>query len=125
MANEYAGEWTKRNNARWQAERLRAAIEPRFAAMSRAAKVAIKEMFPAYGWPGGYPVIYYDHEGSVLCPDCAKAEYIAEGTPFVGDIYYEGPDEQCCNCNSALPSAYGDPAAQTENTDAMLLGNML
>jgi hypothetical protein len=77
--------------------------------MQRAATVAIKGLFPPYAWPGGYQIVYYDREGSVLCPACAKAEYVAEGTKFTGDIYYEGPDEVCCNCNAAIPSAYGDP----------------
>jgi hypothetical protein len=112
---EYAaGDWTKRYNARWQAERLRNEIEPKFRAMERRAKVAIKGMFEPYAWPGGYQMVYIDQEEGLLCPDCAKAEYIEQGTKFTGDIYYEGPTMYCENCNRALPSAYGDPDATEE-----------
>ena len=65
---------------------------------------------PAYAWPGGYPIVYYTSSGDVLCPTCAATD----DEQTTGDIFYEGPPEHCCNCNSEIASAYGDPAAEEE-----------
>jgi hypothetical protein len=93
------------------------AVRDGLARLGRAVRVARKGLFYPYAWPGGYQMVYYDREGNTLCPDCAKAEYIEQGTKFTGDIYYEGPDEQCENCYCAIPSAYGDPDAPDDETE--------
>ena len=76
--------------------------------------------FPAYAWPGGYPVIYVCTDGGTLCPKCAREDGEApthddgsrndSGWGIVGsDIHYEGPPEVCDHCGTAVESAYGDP----------------
>lgn len=85
-------------------------------------KRAIREPF---AWPGGYPVYTVMADGELLCPDCAKANF----TQIARDTYsrwgsswraagagvkWEGPAENCCHCNKALPSAYGDDEECTE-----------
>lgn len=57
---------------------------------------------------GGYPLRYFDEEGSELCATCASdpdanvpAEYF--------DVFYEGPAFQCADCGTTIESAYGDP----------------
>lgn len=77
--------------------------------------------FPAVAWPGGYPIIYLMEDGEVICPDCANLDdAYAEEDPspedpdpqwhIVGsDVYWEGPDLHCANCNKPIESAYGDP----------------
>lgn len=67
----------------------------------------------------GYPVIYLDKEGNVLCASCATDEL--KGTdpsrvPVVYDTFWEGPNEHCEGCNCEIGSAYGDPwAEETED----------
>ncbi len=74
---------------------------------------------PAYAWPGGYPVYYLAADNGVLCPKCAN-DYKPERDneeqlkPVAGDVYYEGPNMQCENCNAEIESAYGDPAGPQE-----------
>ena len=71
---------------------------------------------PAYVWPGGYPLIYYDRSGFFLCASCAeklwKAEDADDDKPTGADVYYEGATEFCANCNKEIASAYGDPDVQ-------------
>lgn len=63
---------------------------------------------PAYAWPGGYTIIYWDKHGSTFCADCANQDDCSE--PIVdGDIYYEGPVILCDGCNCEIESAYGNP----------------
>ena len=31
-----------------------------------------------YAWPGGYPIVYVDERGKLLCPECATHELWAE-----------------------------------------------
>jgi len=93
---------------------------------------------PAYAWPGGYPIVYYDNDGSPLCASCASealAEFLklrkesATGRfgpmlydyysdlPQYSDIFYEGPTVFCAECNEEMESAYGDPWAEEEDND--------
>lgn len=73
--------------------------------------------FPAYAWPGGYPIIYIANDGETVCADCmndpSNADWAFDKDSHdrvVGwDIYYEGPPEHCVNCNAEIESAYGDP----------------
>jgi hypothetical protein len=72
---------------------------------------------PAYAWPGGYPIVYMPEDNGILCPKCAN-EYIPERDnqgqlqPVAYFVHYEGPAEQCENCNALIDSAYGDPDAE-------------
>ena len=71
--------------------------------------------YPAYAWPGGYPMYYLASEGAVLCPTCANDPDTAdlEVRPCV---YWEGPSFECDGCDRAIESAYGDP--EEEDADA-------
>lgn len=67
------------------------------------------DTLPAYVWPGGYPVLYYDSDFAILCPNCAN-KWIDYSTDLIAtDVYYEGPPEVCQNCYTEIESAYGDP----------------
>lgn len=75
----------------------------------------------AFAWPGGYPIFYLDGDNSTLCPDCAnKADQDPDEfenfKPVAGDVYYEGPDLFCDQCNAVIESAYGDPAMEVTFT---------
>lgn len=67
--------------------------------------------FPAFAWPGGYPIIYLDHDNEVLCADCATKER-ADVEAY--DVFYEGAPVYCAECNVEIESAYGDPEADNE-----------
>ena len=74
---------------------------------------------PAYAGPGGYPILYVDKCGNVLCPDCANRE-VDPSQEFVGySIFYEGKPEKCEDCGKEIASAYGDPDAGEEGDDAV------
>jgi len=64
---------------------------------------------PAFAWPGGYTIVYYDADNEVLCATCANKgeEY---SSPVVAcDLYDEGPNLYCCDCSTTMRSSYGDP----------------
>lgn len=79
--------------------------------------------FPAYAWPGGYPIIYVMADGGIICPDCANgkngsiaSDKLDPDCPddrqwhIVGmDVHYEGAPETCAHCNAQIESAYGIP----------------
>ena len=70
--------------------------------------------FPAYAWPGGYTLLYLDRENSTLCADCATTsaddpDEVPQFKPVACDVYYEGPNLYCDQCNAVIESAYGDP----------------
>lgn len=61
---------------------------------------------PEFGWPGGYPLLYTDVDGAILCAKCAsKANISQEVTGWF--IHYEGEPEQCEDCNKFIESAHG------------------
>jgi hypothetical protein len=69
---------------------------------------------PAYAWPGGYPIVYLAKDNGILCPTCANAytpdrDNQDQLEPVAYFVHYEGPAEQCENCNATIESAYGDP----------------
>lgn len=74
--------------------------------------------FPAYAWPGGYPVMYLTKDDSIICPDCAnmaEREGLTDDPEWYivdYDIHYEGPPHYCDNCGAEIESAYGDPYAE-------------
>lgn len=71
----------------------------------------------SYTLLGGYPVLYVDRNGDVVCPDCANLfesdpEWRHEwedNRPWIQFVHYEGPAEHCSHCNAEVESAYGDP----------------
>mgnify|MGYP001233648852 FL=1 len=68
--------------------------------------------FPAFAWPGGYPLIYLDKDMTVLCAPCASRQAVV-----AYDVYYEGPPEFCGDCNAVIESAYGDPEADDDKSE--------
>lgn len=77
--------------------------------------------FPAYAWLGGYPLIYFDLGGNILCADCATKQYEMETWGescmpiLIGyDVYWEGPTLRCEECNVDIESAYGEPTERLE-----------
>lgn len=72
--------------------------------------------YPAYAWPGGYPLIYLMDDGEVLCPHCANdtSNPIHEGGGADGwridaqEIHWEGGPLFCAHCNRTIESAYGE-----------------
>lgn len=94
-------------------------------------------LFPAWAWPGGYPIIYITADNSTLCPDCANrkngslARLPMDVQPedefpddkqwtIIGmDVYYEGPPLYCEHCNADINSAYGDPEQKEQSHDPL------
>lgn len=74
-------------------------------------------ILPAYAWPGGGNIVYYDKDGNALCADCGHSELSdpSELYPLIegSEIYEEGPTIQCERCNKDIESAYGDPEEET------------
>lgn len=78
--------------------------------------------YPAYAWPGGYPIYYVLEDGEVLCPACMNNEngsiaYTGEspdsinnpGWHVVGnDVNYEDESMFCAHCNKQIEAAYGE-----------------
>jgi hypothetical protein len=90
--------------------------------------------FAPFAWPGGYTVVFRDESGEMLCRDCAinhvygydttdesespqtAKQMIEKSHRVYSSIYWEGPDEACSDCGSALPSAYGEPDEDSSET---------
>lgn len=81
-----------------------------------------------YAWPGGYPIYVYMTDGEMLCRDCVRSNYREishatrhkerSGWAAAGvDVYWEGPNMFCAQCNKELESAYGDPDAEEETDE--------
>lgn len=74
--------------------------------------------FPAYVWPGGYPVYYFTADNSVICPSCANDNLeLTTAKPKSDDydrqwaivdhfINYEDANCQCDHCNQYIDPAY-------------------
>lgn len=76
--------------------------------------------YPAYAWPGGYPIVYLMADGECICPKCANGENGSEASEaheekqwrIVGaDVFWEGMAEPCAHCGEPMESAYGEPEA--------------
>ena len=63
---------------------------------------------------GCYPIIFMDDHANLFCHSCAKKVFLDERTDITMDVYYEGPDYHCDECNSTISSAYGDPEEQDQ-----------
>jgi hypothetical protein len=67
---------------------------------------------PSFTSLGAYPLVYITQCAEVLCADCAT-DQIDNGNDYnfdpviAVDVHWEGEDETCCDCGSAIPSAYG------------------
>lgn len=77
--------------------------------MRSAAEACKHRIFPAYAWPGGYPIVYLDKNGCVVCPDCAFNDAIAGSYfgPYTPAIHWEGDPLFCDECGKEIASAYG------------------
>lgn len=70
--------------------------------------------WPAFAWPGGYPVAYYTQDNGCLCPKCATENLeltLGEDPQWkivAAEINYEDPDLFCDHCNKRIPSAYAE-----------------
>lgn len=74
-----------------------------------------KEFLPAYAWPGGYPIFYFDTDHNVYCPKCAYKH--KEGAVVLisdYDVNWEDPTLSCDDCSEYIGSAYGDDEAEDE-----------
>lgn len=74
---------------------------------------------------GGYPKILIMRDGGCLCSKCTRENFprLLEELrdecdpawmPAGVDVYWEGADLPCDNCNTPIPSAYGDPDDDTD-----------
>lgn len=84
--------------------------------------------FPAYAFPGGYPLIYLMADGEVICADCANGRNNSEATTdgtlihelgaqwiiVAQEVHWEGAPEYCAHCNVEIPSAYGEEEGETK-----------
>ena len=77
--------------------------------------------FPAYAWPGGYPMWYLTTDGGALCPTCANKERAlidaaaadndAQWNVIAYDANWEDPQFYCDNCSQRIESAYAEDEA--------------
>lgn len=80
--------------------------------------------FPAYAWPGGYPIFYVTKDNGILCPTCVNRgngsdAYVKPNTTagsddsqwlvVAYDANWEDPDMYCDHCNARIESAYAEP----------------
>jgi len=83
--------------------------------------------FCAHPWTdlGGYTLACYLSDGERICPKCARnnAQQIVTSTNQGAKdgwafgavaVHWEGPPENCVQCNVEMPSEYGDPNAHDD-----------
>ena len=75
---------------------------------------------PTFAWPGGYPLVYFDADGSELCAKCANARDWSEAHLIGVDAHLEGAPVTCANCNAEIESAYGEPDSDAHLRDCGL-----
>lgn len=72
-----------------------------------ADDIAMKDgSLPAFAWPGGYQMFYFDAENNILCPDCANKNDEYSSPLEAYDINYEDESLFCAQCSSRIPAAY-------------------
>ena len=71
--------------------------------------------WPAWAWPGGYPIAYYTRDGGCLCPTCANENMnltldkdYDQWCIVAQEINYEDNDLQCDNCSERIAPAYAE-----------------
>ncbi|WP_454735412.1 hypothetical protein [Cupriavidus necator] len=68
--------------------------------------------WPAYAWPGAYPLMYLTRDAGSLCPVCANANIrLTLGADPQWEIVnsfvnWEDPDCRCDNCGTKVEPAY-------------------
>ena len=78
--------------------------------LRKAVGVGPTEPLPAFAWPGGYPLLYLDKDGEVMCAVCATVALDTdESPPESYHVFYEGSPVECAVCDKRQESAYGDP----------------
>lgn len=65
-----------------------------------------------FTWPGGYPVMYLNNNGAMICPRCAQLVLFDDTEekykPQVGFPIMEGPNVVCEKCRDKFEMTYGD-----------------
>jgi hypothetical protein len=61
---------------------------------------------PAYAWPGGYPLMYADTDGMVLCVTCANENDEFNAPISEHGINWEDKDFTCDHCSKLIEVAY-------------------
>lgn len=73
--------------------------------------------YPAYAWPGGYPMFYLTADDGILCPECANGRRGSEAGSkhkdvqwrlVACDVNWEDDCMYCDHCNGKIESAYVD-----------------
>ncbi len=73
-----------------------------------------KFAWPAYAWPGGYPIFYQTGDHGVLCPVCANLNLPLtllddpQWQIVAADVNWEDHHLYCDHCSNKVPSAYGE-----------------
>jgi hypothetical protein len=74
--------------------------------------------YPAFAWPGGYPLYYLTADNGILCPECANGRHGSEAGDRNTDpqwrlvaveVHWEGEPLTCDHCQAKIESAYGIP----------------
>jgi hypothetical protein len=77
--------------------------------------------YPAFAWPGGYPLVYRTADGGALCPECVNGRHGSEAGDrnpdpqwrLTGcDVHWEGEPITCDHCGARVESAYGVPGGE-------------
>lgn len=72
--------------------------------------------YPAWAWPGGYPIYYFTADDATLCPACANGEHGSEAREnhedkqwrlVACDVHWEGESVTCDHCGALIESAHG------------------
>lgn len=67
--------------------------------------------FPAYTWPGGYPMFYMDNNGCGMCPACAnkyEEDFLWDDPIKAYSVNWEDSDLYCDDCGERIESAYAE-----------------
>jgi hypothetical protein len=87
---------------------------------TRESVNAVKDIIRApYAWPGGYAKVLVMTDGESMCAACVKENYrsILRSTrdndrsgwqAYAAYIHWDGVPLQCANCNTDMPSEYGE-----------------
>lgn len=79
--------------------------------------------FPAYCWPGGYPLFYVSKKSEVVCPKCANHDMTENAFKdecgndldiVTADANWEDPRLYCDICEERIESAYAEDEVETD-----------
>ena len=86
--------------------------------------------YPAWAWPGGYPIFYLAADCETICATCAnKPEFRTwneddlEHLIIASDINWETTDMVCGNCNERIESAYAEDESEIDDDIEALANN--